>query len=84
MSLFARPLCTLVFFSLLSFLSFLSSLLFFSFLFFLSEAELDDVEGGLLLSVFFLSLLDLLFFPLLSLVLELLLDVDLLRPTRPP
>ncbi len=80
----ARALCTLVFFSLLSFLSFLSFLLFLSFLFFLLDAELDDVEGGLLLSVFFLSLVDFLLLPLLSLVLELLLDVDLLRPTRPP
>ena len=80
----ARALCTLVFFSLLSFLSFLSFLLFLSFLFFLLYAELDDVEGGLLLSVFFLSLVDFLLLPLLSLVLELLLDVDLLRPTRPP
>ena len=81
MSLLARPLAILVFLSLLSFLSFLSSLLFLSFLFFLSEAELEVVDGGLLRSVFFLSLVDLL---LLSLVLELLLDVDLLRPVRPP
>ena len=83
-SLLARPLAVLVFLSLLSFLSFLSSLLFLSFLFFLSEAELEDVDGGLLLSLFFLSLVDLLLLPLLSLVLELLLDVDLLRPVRPP
>ena len=92
-SLLARPLAVLVFLSLLPFLSFLSSLFFLSFLFFLSslfflsflffltEAELEVVGGGLLRSVFFLSLVDLL---LLSLVLELLLDVDLLRPVRPP
>ena len=80
----ARAFCTLVFFSFFSFLSFLSSLLFLSFLLFLLDVELDDVEGGLLLSLFFLSLVDFLLLPLLSLVRELLLDVDLLRPTRPP